>query len=439
MKGLLITQGLIIIALGFYLIIIKRKLGENLQSNKQDYETIFNNTQDAIFLIDVVGDSFKYRRLNPVHEELSGFSSEEIKGKGPQDLFNKPLAKRLIANYQRCKKEKRTINYTEKIVLAAGEKTWHTKLSPVLNSQDEVVQIIGSLRDITRNNEIEKSLKESQRKYKQLFDEAPIGLIKCDRDGNLLNVNKRLLSILGSPGKGMTMSLNVLELPGIEKFKKGIERSVQENKVISGEDKYQSYWGKKLWIEYIIKPLVDSNNEVREIIVSFSDITRRKKYEKEMKYLSFHDQLTGLYNRRYFENELERLNQSRKSPISIIVADLDGLKSINDNYGHKKGDNYIKSVGTIIKSISRAEDVLARIGGDEFAVILPDAASRVACDFCNRIGEECEKYNQQKGLNPPINISAGYGVKSSPDDDLEKIFIKADKDMYQIKRKKYCF
>ncbi|MTI58657.1 MAG: diguanylate cyclase [Firmicutes bacterium] len=439
MKGLLITQGLIIIALGFYLIIIKRKHRKNLQSNKQDYETIFNNTQDAIFLIDVVGDSFKYRRLNPVHEELSAFSSEEIKGKGPQDLFDKALAKRLIANYQRCKEEKRVINYNERTVLPQGEKIWHTKLSPVLNSQNEVVQIIGSLRDITKHNEIEESLKTSRRKYKQLFNEAPIGLIKCDRDGNLLNLNKKLLNILGSPSKEATMSLNVLELPGIEKFKKGIDCSVQENKVISGEDIYQSLWGKKLWIEYTIKPLINDDNQVSEVIISFNDITKRKEFEKEMKYLSFHDQLTGLYNRRYFENELNRLNQSRELPISIIVSDLDGLKSINDNYGHKKGDNYIKSAGTIIKYISRAEDVLARIGGDEFAVILPETDSQSAKNFCKRIRKECEKYNQNNNLNPPINISAGYGVKSSPDDDLEKIFIEADRNMYQIKREKYCF
>lgn len=430
MTVLLITQGLIIIALGFYLIMMHSKIRENMKPNKQDYETIFNNIQDAICLMDVVGDRFIYKRLNSVHEELCDLSTKEVRGKEPQDILDKEFAKKVIANYRSCKEEKKVMDYADWINYPEGKKVYQIKLSPILDSKNEVIQIITSLRDITE-------LKESQRKYKQLFDEAPIGLIKCDRDGNLLNVNKRLLSILDSPGKKATMSLNLLELPGIEKFKRGIERSVQENKVINGEDRYHSYWGKKLWIEYTIKPLSD-DDEIREVIISFNDITRRKKFEREMKYLSFHDQLTGLYNRRYFENELNRLNQSRKLPISIIVSDLDGLKSINDNYGHKKGDNYIKSAATIIKSITRDEDVLARIGGDEFAVILPETGPQSAKNFCNRIRKECEKFNQNNNLNPYISISAGYGVKSNPDDDLEKIFVEADRDMYKVKREKYC-
>ena len=108
-------------------------------------------------------------------------------------------------------------------------------------------------------------------------------------------------------------------------------------------------------------------------------------FKKEIEHLSFHDEMTDLYNRRYFENEMERLNKSRRLPISIVIADMDELKQINDNYGHKMGDRYIKKAAEIINSATRSGDVVARIGGDEFVIILPGTNTNLAKELCERI------------------------------------------------------
>jgi len=177
------------------------------------------------------------------------------------------------------------------------------------------------------------------------------------------------------------------------------------------------------------------------VVISHEDITKRKLKELELKeerekikYLSFHDVMTSLYNRRYFENELDRLNQSRRLPISIIVADIDGLKYANDNYGHKMGDEFIKKAGEIIKSVLRDEDVLARIGGDEFAVILPETDNKLAESIIIRIKKALNEYNEKSDLPEAVKVSLGFSSKVDKEQNIDKIFNEADHEMYKNKK-----
>ena len=146
--------------------------------------------------------------------------------------------------------------------------------------------------------------------------------------------------------------------------------------------------------------------------------------------------MTGLYNRRYFENELKRLESSRKYPITIVIFDLDGLKDINDNYGHKKGDQYIINAADILKSTARTEDIIARIGGDEFAIILPSTNHNEAKKFCQRIQKNFLKFNKEQNPVKPLSISIGFEVMKDSDQDSNIIFNKADQKMYINKGRK---
>ncbi|GAH95071.1 unnamed protein product, partial [marine sediment metagenome] len=103
------------------------------------------------------------------------------------------------------------------------------------------------------------------------------------------------------------------------------------------------------------------------------------------KHLSFHDSLTGLYNRAYFEEELERYNFPRYYPLSIVSIDINGLKVVNDTFGHNQGDRLLQHLASLLTSISRKGDILSRVGGDEFAILLPSTPSQAALDFCQRI------------------------------------------------------
>lgn len=165
------------------------------------------------------------------------------------------------------------------------------------------------------------------------------------------------------------------------------------------------------------------------------DITEIKELENKIRDLSFKDHLTGLYNRRYLDNEIERLNYSRKYPISIIVGDLDKLKYINDNFGHKMGDNYIKKAAEVFKNNLRSEEIIARTGGDEFVILLTEADGDTTKKVCKRIKKEFKKLNEKEDLPYPINISLGC-FKVNNNKDIYNCYEIADKKMYENKQAK---
>lgn len=180
----------------------------------------------------------------------------------------------------------------------------------------------------------------------------------------------------------------------------------------------------------------DKDSEAVRALGVHLDIDEQKKIEKEIKYLSFHDELTGLYNRRYLNNELERLNHSRKIPISIIIGDLDKLKIVNDNYGHLLGDQYLKEAAAILKNIMRNEDIVVRTGGDEFSIILPETDRDNAEKICKRIRKEFNQVNHKKDLPVKFSISLGIATLKDNEKNLAHYYNQADKAMYKNKDRK---
>jgi diguanylate cyclase (GGDEF)-like protein len=173
-----------------------------------------------------------------------------------------------------------------------------------------------------------------------------------------------------------------------------------------------------------------------DFVTAISDIAalalRNSRNLETLRYLSFHDQLTGLYNRHYFANERKRLEGSREHPITIISADLDNLKDINDTRGHAEGDKYLKTCATIFKETLRGYDLLARIGGDEFALVLNRTDRKTGESIMERIRSNVEKYNQ-KHTALPLSISMGLAVSENPDQSLEETLREADGLMYKEK------
>jgi len=151
-------------------------------------------------------------------------------------------------------------------------------------------------------------------------------------------------------------------------------------------------------------------------------------YEEQLKFLSLHDQLTGLYNRAFFENELERLDGSDAHPVIIISADLDGLRLINDTMGQKEGDRILKVCAEVLAKPLSKDDVLARVGGDEFVALIPRAANRNAAGILETIKNEIEEYNRSNS-NLPLNISLGYALSVDKAKPLENVLKEAINNM----------
>lgn len=185
------------------------------------------------------------------------------------------------------------------------------------------------------------------------------------------------------------------------------------------------------WISHLCRPVYDDEDVFLGISGSNRDITERKQAEEKLRFLGTHDELTGLFNRAYFEAEIERLAGGRQFPVSVVMADVDGLKAVNDNYGHGEGDRLLQQAAKVLLEAFRAEDVVARIGGDEFVVILPGADSAIVEDLLERITASQEAVNCS-GINCPVRLSIGAATVMGGE-DLRNALKLADKRMYENK------
>ena len=188
--------------------------------------------------------------------------------------------------------------------------------------------------------------------------------------------------------------------------------------------------GEYRWVQDLGTPNFNSSNEFIGYIGHCFDITEHKQLEAQLRYQGSHDAMTGIYNRSYFEEELARFERSREYPISIVIADLDGLKITNDSLGHAVGDELIRSAANILGSVFRAGDVLARIGGDEFGALLPSTDSETAGQIVGRIRERLLEHRLSFPENP-VQLSIGFAT--SQDKNLFKTFTIADQRMYEEK------
>jgi diguanylate cyclase (GGDEF)-like protein/PAS domain S-box-containing protein len=197
-----------------------------------------------------------------------------------------------------------------------------------------------------------------------------------------------------------------------------------EGKVI-GAMTVQNYYNPTSYSEKDIKLMEIVADQVATAIVI-------KQSEEKITYISFHDTLTGLYNRAYFKEELKRMNHPRFFPLSVVMIDVNGLKAVNDAFGHHQGDELLKNLAKILQSNSREVDVLARLGGDEFAIILPTTSISDVEAFSQRINNSCKQnYFQPAYLNP--NISIGFATQEGALVNCEEIIKEADHKMYQNK------
>jgi len=185
-----------------------------------------------------------------------------------------------------------------------------------------------------------------------------------------------------------------------------------------------------LWVK--ASPLYDSEGNLIGAVESIRDITERKKTEEKLKYLSMRDPLTGLYNRNYFKEEMNRIGNCGRDQVSIIVCDVDDLKFINDTLGHDAGDAILVAAAGVIKASFPDGSTVARIGGDEFAVLLPGSDEETVRLACKRIKDNIARYNE---ANPDflLSISIGFATRNGLSKSMIALFKEADKSMYREK------
>jgi diguanylate cyclase (GGDEF)-like protein/PAS domain S-box-containing protein len=301
--------------------------------------------------------------------------------------------------------------------------------------EDRELQVV--LENALYKHKIDKELKEKKKWLTAVLKGIGDAVIATDREGCVKFVNPVAENLTGwkeeeIKDKLLKDVLVIIDEETNERIEKIIARVVEKGTIGTGNNFILiSKDGSSTSIEDSIAPIRDDFGNVTGIVLVFRDITQRKKAEDELRYLSFHDKLTGLYNRAFFEHEMQRLDTERQLPMTIVMGDVNGLKLVNDAFSHKEGDKLLQEIAKLIKSSCREEDIVARWGGDEFTILLPKAGLIEAQDICRRIKESCEQENENLMIR--ASIALGTAVKNKKNTNISEILIKAEDAMYKNK------
>ena len=422
------------------------------------YRTIFDVAGTAMVIID---NDMTIRLANQEMELLCGYTKAEIEGKMKATDFIHPADLERMSGYhrqRRSKGEPPPTRYCFTLVDRLGNEREiyvNTSLIPATTAS------VASLTDLGKARELENRLRESEEKYqsameellasrhlfRDLIDCLPDPVFAIDTNGKVIAWNGAMEALTGVraqeivgktdyeyavPFYGMRrpMTVDYVLHPELEVQGHYLQLS-REGDVIFSEvfsPLLNNGKGAHLWSAASV--LRDREGQALGAVKIIRDFTAHKEMMARLQYLGMHDVLTGLYNRMYFEEEIARLdNNERHTPVTIIICDVDALKLVNDTMGHHKGDEVLKAAAGVIRSPFRSSDVVARIGGDEFALLLPNTGKNAAEEACRRIGEALQNYNES---SPAIPLSLSIGMASGFP-PLREIFLQADHNLNRDK------
>lgn len=398
--------------------------------------TILDQSQAMIFLKD---KESRYLYANLSKARHHGFDD-------PADLIGKTdfdLLPRLQA-HENFVKEQEIMNSAaqpqEKLEMLAGrmgEVGWASVMrSPIFGEGNEILGTWCVCRDITQYEKVRRELLENEARFQAMIENISDVIAIIDAQNNISYI---------SPNVERFFGWTVAEALGINW--RDLIHPADKEKILHRAEGFAQFRGSIRKLEfrcrckddqYKMIEVTASNQLLQEkihgFLVNIHDISDRVMKEEEILYLSYHDVMTGLYNRSFFEEEKSRLNTRRQLPISIIMGDVNGLKLINDAYGHAEGDKLLITVANILRKSCRQEEIIARIGGDEFCILLPQTRSEVAQEICSRIFSACEEYRQWPDDQPVYpSIALGYATKTDESESLDQVMKAAEDFMYQRK------
>lgn len=293
-------------------------------------------------------------------------------------------------------------------------------------------------KDARRLEAAKRQAEESKDELRLILDSTAEGIYGVDIDGNCTFCNTRCLELLGYErqedliGRNMHRLIHHYRQDGtpVEEGTCRILSSMVTGEKRHGEDEsFTRADGSTIPVEYLSIPKLQ-NGKITGSVVTFHDITKRRMDEAKILYMSRHDALTGLHNRAYLEEWKRKYDREAYCPISVIFVDLNGLKLKNDVFGHAAGDENLKAVARAIKRVSRKEDVVARIGGDEFVCLLPNTSAGQARVFMDGIREGLAG-EASDGFS--IGLSMGADTKWEAAQDLYQVMKNAENEMYREK------
>jgi len=402
---------------------------ESLRRSENYYRALFETAATSMLIL---GEDTTIAHANSNFEELSGYPRQEIEGRKSWTDFVHPQDLEWMRQYhymRRGETDSAPKNY-EFSFLTRNNEVHHGYLT--IDMIPGTAQSVVSLLDITERKQAEKALRESEKRFRTVLETLPGEIFVHDMNGQILLVNKQACENTGySSDELLRMSVGDVDPYASPRG----DRAVLWNTLQTGQTKtIESLHIRKDGTRYPAEIHLNAIilDERHSILPIAFDITERKRMEQKLKEMSMYDSLTGIYNRNFFEEEMQRLSDGRYNPLGLMICDLDGLKLINDTLGHRSGDRMLINFAEILRQSFRSSEIIARIGGDEFAVLLPRAPLEVMERIAQRLRQAVLDYN---GNDPelPLSLSLGHAVEEEKNPDMDALFSVADNRMFREK------
>ncbi len=409
---------------------------EHAEESEEKFKAITNQATEGIALSDLEGN---YVFVNPSFGQMMGYSEEELlkmtvfdvkaKTQSPGSFYESKTTKEGLPIEVKLRRRDGTEFFTEIIgrVIKVGDKDY----------------VLGTVRDITERKRAEDRL----RQLSSAVEHSPISIVIMDITGNIEYVNLKFTEVTGftlDEVRGKTPqdtfgSSNTQPETRAEHW-----QTILSGNEWRGEMENCKKNGESYWAAVSISPITDSNGIITHFVSINEDITVRKENEEKiqrlnagLEQLAMTDYLTNLYNRRYFmQRGAEEFKRARRNnqPLALLMMDIDHFKNVNDTYGHDAGDMALQQVAATLKSSLREIDILGRIGGEEFAVLLPNISLHEAAVLAERVRKAVAGTSVEiPGGSLTITISIGVAVLTNETSGIDNILKNADVAMYQAK------
>ena len=290
---------------------------------------------------------------------------------------------------------------------------------------------------ITERKQMERALFLEKELFRTTLLSVGDGVISTDDEGRVRLMNHVAETLTGwraeeAAGEDFGVVFHIIDESSGERAPDPVRQVLEDDQPVElmEDSVLVSREGLMVPIEDRAAPIRDRDGKTTGVVVVFRDCAEKRQRIKEIEYLSYNDQLTGLYNRRFFEEELRRLDVPRNLPLSFVMADLNGLKLFNDAFGHAAGDEKLRKVARVLREECRADDIIARVGGDEFVILLPSTGEDHLEPLMERI---TTAVSRERVENLPISASLGGATKTDPSESAEKILHRAEDQMYRRK------
>lgn len=419
-----------------------------LEERERQFRLLAENAQDLIYRVQVHPE-MKFEYVSPSATQMFGYT--------PEEFYEDPMLVFRITHPEDRNKLESFLDPAHdssaplilRWVKEDGSTVWtEQKNVPIRDDSGRLLALEGIGRDVTKRKQAEDALREREHELAAIYDNAPLIMMVLDENRRIRKVNGYASTFTGKSSESM-LGLGVGEALGCLNTRDGsggvcgavcgdcqitklidatlsTGRSSHEVEVRLSRNivgRQQEFW--------VLASTVRLSVRARPtVLLCMQDVTDRKRAEERIRYLSFHDSLTGLYNRAFLEEEALRLSTNRQLPMSVIMGDLNGLKLVNDAHGHAAGDRLLIRAAKILRDSCRQEDIVARWGGDEFIILLPQTDREEAEAILARISGAMED-SQSEPI--PVSIALGCAVKRTPEPDLHSVISQAEDSMYRNK------